>query len=353
MKREAGFTLIELLVSLAVTVVLILGVLATFDFSARMNRVQLNVADMQQSLRIAQNEIVKLARMTGRGSLPRPIAVDVRNNVAANYKLISGQAATAVLEGTDVVTMRGVFNSSLYQIEYLNPKVWNDPDADKIGWVVVLPAAAGVPQDLDALELIATPGETLLLVTPFGVTAVAEITGSGDAPIVVNDEDDEDSVPVTVTGLKISFKKHLYEASLGILASGLPVVAQVGVLEEHVFYVRSTGADGVAPSLARARMNPGSGQAYKLNVDNATLDIADNIADLQVAQPGLAVAGEPELRVSTLARTDRADPGNYQATLLPATIEDHAYAANHPFNSTTGRRYRWRLMRTDVNMRNL
>ncbi|HUR01372.1 MAG TPA: prepilin-type N-terminal cleavage/methylation domain-containing protein, partial [Nonomuraea sp.] len=334
MKREAGFTLIELLVSLAVTAVLILGVLATFDFSARMNRVQLNVADMQQSLRIAQNEIVKLARMTGRGSLPRAIAIDVRNNVPANYKLISGAAATGVLEGTDVVTMRGVFNSSLYQIEYLNSKVWDDPDAAKDGWVVVLPTAAGVPQDLDALRGIAKTGETLLLVTPFGVTSVAKISAdSFYVPITVSDEDDEDSIPVTVDGLKIKFTKHLQEASLGTLAPGLPAVAQVGVLEEHVFYVRSTGAAGDAPSLARARMDPGTGQAYKGDVDTyAILDIADNIADLQVSLPPLPLAaGVPELRVSTLARTDRADAGNYQATLLPATIEDHAYAANHPF----------------------
>ena len=355
MKREAGFTLIELLVSLAVTAVLILGVLATFDFSARMNRVQLNVADMQQSLRVAQNEIVKLARMAGRGSLPRDVAITVRNNVPAGSELISGQAATGVLEGTDVVTMRGVFNSSLYQIEYLNTKVWKAPEgATKLGSVVALPTAAGVPQDLDELLKAAVAGETLLLVTPFGATSVAEITGSGKVNIAVHDEDDEDAPPVIVEALRIEFKKHLKEAELGPLAIGLPAVAQIGILEEHVFYVRSTGANGSAPSLARAQMDPGTGLPYDDKVDNATLDIADNIADLQVALPVLPLgAGIPELRVTTLARTDRADPGKYAATLLPATIEDHAYPSSHPFNSDGGRRYRWRLMRTNINMRNL
>ncbi|HWN44071.1 MAG TPA: prepilin-type N-terminal cleavage/methylation domain-containing protein [Thermoanaerobaculia bacterium] len=342
---QAGFTLIELLVSLAVTAVLILGVLATFDFSARMNRVQLNVADMQQSLRIAQNEIVKLARMAGRGTLPRLVAIEVDNNVPANHELISGKAATGVLEGTDVLTIRGVFNSSLYQIDYLNPKVWSAPDADGDGSVLVLPSAAGVPQDLDALRLIATPEETLLLVTPDDVAAVAHILGSVDEPIEI-------APGVIVIGVRISFTKHLEEGDLGPLAPGLPAVAQIGVLEEHVFYVRSTGADGVAPSLARARMDPGSDQAYEEDVANATLDIADNIADLQIAL-GFGVAGQPELRVNTLARTDRADPGKYLAAALPATIEDHAYPSNHPFNSDAGRRYRWRLMRTNVNMRNL
>jgi prepilin-type N-terminal cleavage/methylation domain-containing protein len=341
MKREAGFTLIELLVSLAVTAVLILGVLATFDFSARMNRVQLNVADMQQSLRIAQNEVVKLARMAGRGTLPANIAVRVTNNVPADTKLIAGQATTGVLAGTDILTLRGVFNSSLYQIEYLNPAVWDDPDASGIGSVVVLPTAAGVPQDLAALRAVATVGETLLLVTPFDVVSVAEITAI-----------DDDKDVGGITGFEIFFKKDPAEAVLGPLAAGLPAVAHVGVLEEHVFYVRSTGAAGVAPSLARARLDPGTGLAYKLDAANATLDIADNIADLQIAL-GAGVAGQPELRVNTLARTDRGDPGNYQAAVLPATIEDHAYPAGHEFNTFAGRRYRWRLMRTNVNLRNL
>ncbi len=341
MKREAGFTLVELLVSLAVTAVLILGVLATFDFSARMNRVQLNVADMQQSLRIAQNEIVKLARMAGRGTLPANIAVRVTNNVPANTRLVASQATTSVLEGTDYLTLRGVFNSSLYQVEYLNPAVWNDPDDAGVGAVVVLPTAAGVPQDLAALRGVATAGETLLLVTPFDVVSVAEVTGTDDRDMGGG-----------IIGLEVRFKKDPAEGVLGALPAGLPAVAHVGVLEEHVFYVRSTGADGVAPSLARARLDPGTGLAYKLDLANATLDIADNIADLQIAL-GAGVAGQPELRVNTLARTDRADPGNYQATLLPATIEDHAYPSNHAFNSAAGRRYRWRLMRTNVNLRNL
>jgi prepilin-type N-terminal cleavage/methylation domain-containing protein len=343
MKREAGFTLIELLVSLAVTAVLILGVLATFDFSARMNRVQLNVADLQQSLRIAQNEVVKLARMAGRGSLPSGLAIQVVNNVPANYKVVTGEASTSVLEGTDVLRLRGVFNSSLYQINYLDPDVvWDPPGSDGLGSVVVYPTAAGVPQDLKALLEVAEAGETLLMVTPFDVAMVVEVEKKAEKEIL------EDGIE----GLRVSFKADLSTIGTPLPPAGMPAPAYIGVLEEHVFYIRSTGANGVAPSLARARMDPGTGLAYKGEVENVALDIADNIADLQVAL-GLGVAGQPELRVNTLARTDRADPGKYLATVLPATIEDHAYAASHAFNSPAGRRHRWRLMRTTVNMRNL
>ena len=160
--------------SLAVTAVLILGVLATFDFSSRMNRVQMNVADMQQSLRIAQNEVVKLSRMTGRGSLPVNTAIQVTNNVAAGTKLVPTEATTLIDEGTDVLRLRGAFTSALYQIEFMNSAMWTAPDADGNGSVVVRPLAAGVPQDLPALLAAAKEDESLLLVSPFDTYAVAK-----------------------------------------------------------------------------------------------------------------------------------------------------------------------------------
>lgn len=336
-RSDAGFTLIELLVSLAVTAVLILGVLATFDFSSRMNRVQMNTADMQQSLRIAQNEVVKLSRMTGRGSLPVNVAVQIVNNVAAGTKLISTESSTEIAEGTDVLRLRGVFSSSLYQIEWMDPAVWIAPDGSGNGAVVVKPLAAGVPQDLTALKELAEEGETLLLVTPFDTHAVARV---------------DDDAAMDGPNLKIEFERHPNEAALnGTLPAGLPAVAYIGILEEYVLYVRKGNGDS-APSLAKARMEPGSNLPYEGKVSNALLDLADNILDMQVAL-GFGVAGAPDLRLTTLARTDRADPGNFQAPLLPATIEDHAYPSSHPLNSTAQRRHRWRLMRTDVNLRNL
>ena len=342
MKREAGFTLVELLVSLAVTSVLILGVLATFDFSARMNRVQLNVADMQQSLRIAQNEVVRLARMTGRGSLPAAVAVQVVNNVPASTKLIASDTSTEIAEGTDILRLRGVFGSSLYQIDWQDPTVWTPPNASGEGTVVVRPTAAGVPQDLDALlRALKAPendDETLLLVTPFDVHYVAAVN--------------KDDVRMDGLNLEIDFKGHPNDAALnGTLPAGLPAVAYIGILEEHVFYVRRTGA-GNAPSLTRARLLPGSNEPYDEDEENVRLDLADNVYDMQIAL-GFGVAGAPDLRLTTLVRTDRADAGNYQAPAMPLTIEDHAYPTTHLFNTAAQRKYRWRTMTTSVNLRNL
>lgn len=342
--RQSGFTLVELLVSLAVTAVLILGVLATFDLSSRLNRVQMSVADLQQSMRVAQNEVVKLSRMAGRGGLPGNQAVVLTNNVSSGTKLVSTVASSEILEGTDVIRVRGVLSGSLYQVEYLDGTVFTAPDASGNGSVVVIDHAAGVPQDLDALQQAAKAGETLVLVTPFDTYFVV----SADSTTELDD------FKGTYDGLRISFKGNPVNAGLG----GVPVVSQtavayLGVLEEYAFYVRKAG-DGSSPKLARARLTPGVGTAYEDKADNVTMDIADNIMDLQAVStfvsPGL---GLPDLRITTLARSDRRDPGKYLGPLLPATLEDHAYATAHAYNSDSQRRYRWRVVRSNVDMRNL
>ncbi len=346
---SAGFTLIELLVSLAVTAVLILGVLATFDFTSRINRVQMNVADMQQSLRVSQNEVVKLARMAGRGGLPANFAVQVRNNVAANSRLVPTLPATAILEGTDTVTIRGVFTSSLYQVDFLNPATWTAPDGVGNGSVVVLEKSAGVPQNLSRLSDAASAGETLLLVTPFDNYAVARVVSTANQADFAG----------TLDGLVLNFGPYDADAVLGgDLTPGLQAIAYVGILEEYVFYVRDVAAGGAAwaagditPKLTRARMLPGQNVLYA--GDAGTFDIADGILDLQ-ATLGFGVAGAPEMRLSTIARSNRRDPeAKFRAPLLPALVEDHAYAAGHRFNAAEQRRYRWRLMQSNINLRNL
>jgi prepilin-type N-terminal cleavage/methylation domain-containing protein len=353
-RNQAGFTLVELLVSLAVTAVLILGVLATFDLSSRVNRVQMSVADLQQSMRIAQNEVVKMARMTGRGGLPGNQAILLTNNVASGTKLVSTEPRSEVLEGTDIIRVRGVMTGSLYQVEYLDGSVFHAPNPDGTGgWVTVIDHAAGVPQSISALKDAFDPDpakggkadETLLLVTPFDTYFVVEVESTEDMT----------DVKGTYDGLKIHFKQATaVNAGMG----GRPVgeqtaVAYLGVLEEYAFYVRKDGT-GNSPKLARARLAPGVGTAYKDDPSNLIMDIADNIMDLQAVStfvtPGL---GLPDLRITTLARSDRRDPGKYLGPLLPATLEDHAYATAHAYNSDSQRRYRWRVVRSNVDMRNL
>src|SRR5215207_11467932 len=78
---EAGFSLIEMLVTLVVTALLVVGILGVFDFNNKVAHVQTQVSDMQQSLRVAQYEMVRYVRMAGRGGVPSDRAVELRNNV--------------------------------------------------------------------------------------------------------------------------------------------------------------------------------------------------------------------------------------------------------------------------------
>ena len=407
-RRQAGFTLVELLVSLAVTVMLLLGVLATFDLNGRVSKAQTNVADMQQSLRIAQDDVIRIVRMAGRGGLPFAdppssliplgVAVSVRDNVADNQLMVAGKEETRILPGTDVLTVRGVL-ATIYQANVsgaltLNPKV--NPTDGTLTLADVTPG--GVAQDLTPLKAAIAAGtpEAIVLVSSLddSIHAVVELVGGVDNGSSV-------TLAFKITG---DTRATAYGklSSAGVFPAALQNVSFAGIVEEYRYYVREDHAvtgdrsSDLTPKLARARLYPGTDTLYK----GENNDLADNILDFQVAlgfdssnggarsddadnvgtddqimetadgkdddwlfnsstdKPADAVwQGPPSpplqyVRVTTLARTDRRD-SQYQAPLLPSRIEDHAYAASDPANSYASRMFRWRLLTTVIDLRNL
>lgn len=412
-RKERGFTVVELAISLLVTVVLILGVLALFDFANRLSRVQSNVSDMQQSLRVSLQSAVRMVRMAGRGGLPlgtvpSGLGLAVRNNVPAGT-LIGGPLTPPVLEGTDVVTVRGVFSAPLWQVNSADPASFtlvNGVGGPVAGTVRIGAATpTGILQDRDALREAVTNGvpEALVLVSPrdAAIYAVVELD---PATSVANGPGD------WTIGFRIAGGTHtagyLPLSSGGGWPADLTSAAFVGMLEEYRFYVRDEreGAADMAPRFSRARVFPGT-QAPHRN-DNLPLaepekhaswsqDIADNILDLQVAlgfdtpQGGGAMtddegdAGDDDrifesadgqnddwlyndgqafnpaawngrqlyfVRLSVLARTDRRDP-QYSSPRV-TRIEDHDLTAT-AVNQRTERMYRRRLLQTLIDMRNL
>jgi type II secretory pathway pseudopilin PulG len=413
-RRLAGFTLVELLVSLAVTIILLLGVLATFDLNGRVSKAQTNVADMQQSLRIAQDDVIRIVRMAGRGGLPFAdppssliplgVAVSVRDNVADNQLMVAGDEETRILPGTDVLTVRGVL-STIYQANVsgaltLNPKV-NPTDGTL---TLSDPSPGGVAQDLTSLKAAITAGtpEAIVLVSSLddSIHAVVELVPGASV-----DNGTSVTLAFKITGdtLATAYGKF---SSAGVFPTALQNVSFAGIVEEYRYYVREDHAvagdrsSDLTPKLARARFYPGTDTPYKGDAGNAKLDLADNILDFQVAlgfdssnggarsddadnlgtddqiietadgkdddwlfnsstdKPAdLVWQGPPSpplqyVRVTTLARTDRRD-SQYQAPLLPSRIEDHAYAASDPANSYASRMFRWRLLQTVIDLRNL
>jgi hypothetical protein len=326
-ESEAGFTVVERMVALLVLVEIILAVLLLLDFSNKLSRVQGNVAAMQQSLRVAQYDTVRLLRRVGRGGLPigpltatgadakakttlNGIALALRDNAVAGA-LIAGAGTPEVVAGTDVLTVRGIFSNPLYQV----PSTAGTFILNALAGTgtIVIPARApsattginGIPQPLDAL-LAAVRGnllEPLLLVSPIddAVYAVAELNPTAC---------DISNPTVSVT-LGFRYTGGVRTAAYAALDPGgafpaaLNSVAAVGILEEYRIYVRSfsnnpppaaaSAADKAAalnPKLSRARTFPGTDDPYgpgtaagyvAANAPSLSLDVADDVIDLQVA----------------------------------------------------------------------
>jgi len=429
LRRRAGFTLIEALVSMAILVLILVGVLQLFDANSRLARTETHIADMQQSLRVGQYQLVRNVRMAGRGTLPmnqfpdplvappylgrdlpNGIAVAVDDNVAADTHIIpSDNTSPLVAEGTDVLTIRGVINGSLYQIDPAGSDfalTGAGPDAGTI--VIHGKSPTGVPQNLPALKDLVDSGrpEALLLVSPVSddLYSVVELD-AGSSDTSGYDPGDLDNSTITL-GFKINGGSHTTDyltlSPKGRFPTDLKSVAFVGVLEEYRYYVRqeSYATDlnvGPVLRLSRAHVYPATDTPYDDDAANLRDDIADNIRDLQVAlgiesstdaDQVVTESNPPDgndewlynspddddstanaaqwnglptqpnrlyyVRVTTLARTDRPDPQYVSPPIQ--NIEDHIY--NEPVKPATQsalnlRRFRRRVMTTKIDLRNL
>lgn len=409
--RSAGFTLVELLVSLGVMVIVIVGILLLFDFNSKLARAQTQQAEMQQSIRVAQHTIVRNIRMTGRGgvpvgNLPAGFAVGVRNDVGAgggSRDIAIGHATSPqVVAGTDVLTVRGIFTNPIYQINNADPASFTltvDGGGQITGGTLQIPNVShtNLAQPTQGLvDTIDPPSggdgypEALLLVSPvddqiFAVVEVDPVNSDVTNPLLLN-------VVWRWTG---GDNTDAYQVLTGSAAfpANLNSVAFVGVLEEYRYYIREeravpgNAATELRPRLSRARMFPGTEVPYLGDDDNLSVDIADNILDLQLAlgvdadNDGVLVDNADEndewlynheddddtevkwnqatrrlfyVRLNSLARSERRD-FDYVSPAI-AGIEDRLYNEPlQPVNATQReqRMFRRRLLQTLVDMRNL
>jgi len=305
-RRQGGFTLVELAISLIVVIEVLLGVLLLFDFTNKLSHAQTNIADMQQSLRVAQSEMETMLRMAGRGELKfSPVtpgqAIWVRDNVPANSN-VGDASSPQVVDGTDVLTVRGVFTTPLYQINAkdkttiefrdINDNVTIDPaQAVRVKLTVSNISPTYFTQNLQPLAAALpnpdNPGgtsEALVLkdASNFDNYAVVELLPSlsnvtATQAVLWCRVRGSASDPVT------SYAKL---GPGGTYPPKLSSVMSLGILEEYRFYVRKnfaiTGnaASEPMPKLARARFMPGTDTLYP---GESKVDLADNILDLQVA----------------------------------------------------------------------
>lgn len=424
---RAGFTVVELTVSLLVLTVVLLGMLSLFDFTNRLSSVQTNVTDMQQSLRTAQQDAIRAIRMAGRGPIPlsQPpagMAVAVRDQVPAGTR-IGGDGTPLVVPGTDILTVRGVF-SSVYQVNAADTTSFSLTPVPGVGFKgtvrIMDKTPSSIPQDLAPLkeallsanEDLTRPRERLVLVTAqnaelWMVTVLNPVGSSAGATQV----DLAFSYTTLPADDPVYFDMPFLSPRVKDIAKDITSIAYVGILEEHRFYIRErsepapNGTQDVAHRFSRARVFPGTDRPWRGRGDKPgvadedhpswSMDVADNIMDLQVALAfdsprgggsmgdDLNDTGDDDriyesadgtnddwlyndnqafvpaqwadqqlyfIRLTTLARTDRRDSG-YQSPQL-VRLENHDLTTSR-FNARTDRMFRYRPLETVIDMRNL
>lgn len=422
---EHGFTLVELLLVLLVGLILLLGVLGLFDGMNRMATVQSDLSRLQQSQRVAQDELVQMVRMAGLGglldqptgpSVARTAPVEVRNNVGlggSSREVVAGSGELA-MEGSDVLTLRGVFTTPVYRVDYVDPGSW---DPVNLRLVVRDVTPTGVEQDLEPLReaIREERAEALVLTDALGDNyGVAELDPGASVPTA-------DRVVLALRTGGTARSLRYSTLSSGGAFPAIAKVLSVGLLEEYRYYVKpgepgDPAADPLS-ALAYARVFPATEEVYD---GQLAVPVASNVLDLQVSlgfdsslaggffdcdddvvgdddlvvenadgagddwlfnQPG-AAAGEDDaqapwsppaggwttspsacsdtprpvlyyVRLATLARTPGADP-RYRAPPL-VSLADRSYplAADDPINGEVARRYRRRILETTVDLRNL
>ncbi len=395
--HQAGFTLIEVLVALVLSILLLIVVYNLFEVNARISRVQTDVAEMQQGQRIAQHDVARIMQMAGRGgvplgTVPEGMALAVLDAADADAHINPDDDATpAVLEGTDVLVVRGVFGAPIYQspIETGEAITFDGatPSASTTGELTLTtPTRSGIPQDLSAIVEAVEEGrpEALMIVSTISDQLYAVVELDPDGSDITNPEN-----PVIAFNITGGTHTDEYMALTpgGAFPDTLLSYGHIGLLEEYRYYVREVVAgDELRPVLSRARVYPGTQEPWNDDATSWAVDMVDNVIDLQLAigvdgdgdgavtdgsldEGGDLVADEwlyntagdddsearwsagtlMYLRATSLIRSERRDRG-YLAPELDL-VEDHDYDGS-PLNEDRELWFRRRSVTTTVDLRN-
>jgi prepilin-type N-terminal cleavage/methylation domain-containing protein len=157
---QGGYTLVEMIVVSALLLIAMLGLLAVFDASARINKSETDVADAQGNVRYGIYQMTRVIRMAGAGGLFVTQAVlnakgngmsgitiaggNSYNNVASGTKIHDSVTGTDILvrPGTDMIEIRGVIQSPLLGFDHQSGCSSGCTSAGET--VLVLPTAGDV-----------------------------------------------------------------------------------------------------------------------------------------------------------------------------------------------------------------
>jgi type IV pilus assembly protein PilW len=211
---QQGFSLIEILIAMLIGLFLIGGVLQIFTGSKQSNKMQENLSRMQENGRFAMSFIARDIRMVGYWGCLNPSVPDV--DIAGTEN--NAVAGDNIDNGTDTLTLRGVFNNAL-----------------------VIGGVCGTPVNTD-------PTSTAAYRINNGVlerNAVALIEGIQDMEILYGEDTDSDAtanryvpannvgamanvVSIRISLLVVSIDNNLTAQPVGYNYNGAPVAPVAG-----------------------------------------------------------------------------------------------------------------------------
>lgn len=316
---EAGFSILELLISTTILLVIVLlfGVLA--DRAGRISKVENTVTGEQQGVRYSMFQVARELRMTAAGGAPASLSVvSVRqlgisldlgsttygngatffaNNVNSVTDTVMIGGTHHVRKGTDIVHIRGVITTSVYDLSGANwtpgsPATLVINPCSKYKDPAALVGAPCYPYAANDMSAFSNPsallGRLFILSDTYGNVGVGLIT----AP--------QPTMSAGAATVKIDTTSNAYMLSLnpgGAFPTGLTNSSRGGILDDRVYFIDDgTTAPAAACGPANAGVSPGPCHPVFSVADWTTGDttaapfstaavtpIADDVEDLQVA----------------------------------------------------------------------
>lgn len=335
-RAESGFTLIEMIVVVLLLAIAMLGILAVFDASARINKSEQDVADAQGAVRYGIYQMTRAIRMAGAGGLfvtqavlnaPDPQLPGITIASANGYDNVTGATVTdmntgnaiPVRDGTDMIEVRGVINSPLLTFDLktscpagctgaaalnvpttvygaFNQPHLNDNAANRPQFAAIDQYTQGVTA-LNSMFVLVTQNDDIhpgcaTINGPQLYSQPSYNVGVITAPTTLGASNSLGTVDFS-NGRALEFDPEV-PGETAAVAQNLTSLKHVGILDDLIFFIDNT--DPLHPGLAQ-----GTRRGDRFDV----VRLADDVEDMQIAY-GVDTDGNNAINrlVPTVAGTD-------------------------------------------------
>lgn len=282
-----AFTLVEALVSLLLFSVIIISFLSMLNTFSGVAKIQGNIADTNENLRFSMAALIRLIRMAGTGGMPVvypltpgnlvPLAVDFVDNATAGRVFVSSIDGRTwgpvpnrpVIAGTDVIRIRGVMTTPMYDIAGANFSGSTLTVPDVSPWTGLAQALVSMPNGQGRALLISKQSPldiepTIGGIRHYGLFNIVEVSNEP---------------AIRSSGMDIQFNDSSSEAykddNPGSTTSVVPGQSYAaGFVDDFIFYVARNNFN--EPSLYRLRVNTAAGGV-------TAEEVVPTVSDVQVA----------------------------------------------------------------------